>query len=171
MHITRDMSARTFSLDHSKYARDIMATHGMTGYKPSQPPKDPASCPASRMDSPPLTGAAKNIYPSLLGNIQCAVSCMHAPWCIYGFTHPWLCSGAPHGGSPLGTEEGGALRSWDNSTTHDREGGAAHSLHLIGVADTDWANDISTRKSRSGDLLTLGRGYISCKTKQWTCVA
>jgi hypothetical protein len=48
MHITRDRSARTISLDQSKYLRDILAKYGMTYSKPSSLPMDPASSPASR---------------------------------------------------------------------------------------------------------------------------
>jgi hypothetical protein len=46
-----------------------------------------------------------------------------------------------------------------------------HSLHLTGFADADWANDSITRKSRSGNLFTLGCGPINYKSKQQTCVA
>jgi hypothetical protein len=49
--------------------------------------------------------------------------------------------------------------------------GTDHSLQLTFFADADWANDSSTRKSRSGYLFTLGRGPISYKSKQQTGVA
>jgi hypothetical protein len=49
--------------------------------------------------------------------------------------------------------------------------GTDHSLQLTCFADADWANDNITRKSRSGYLFTLGRGPISYKSKQHTCVA
>jgi predicted naringenin-chalcone synthase len=35
MHITCDRSARTISVDQSKYMRDILAKYGMTASKPS----------------------------------------------------------------------------------------------------------------------------------------
>jgi hypothetical protein len=50
-------------------------------------------------------------------------------------------------------------------------GGTDHNLQLTGFADADWANDSSTRKSRSGYFFTLGRGPITDKSKQQTCVA
>jgi hypothetical protein len=50
-------------------------------------------------------------------------------------------------------------------------GGPDHSLQLIGFANADYANDGSTRKSRSGYLFTLGRGPTSYKSKQQICVA
>jgi hypothetical protein len=49
MHITRNRSARTISLDQSKHLRDILAKHGMTDSKPSSP----ASSPALRTWPPP----------------------------------------------------------------------------------------------------------------------
>jgi hypothetical protein len=48
MHITRDRSARTISLDQSKYLRDILAKYGMTDAKPSPFLWTPASSPDSR---------------------------------------------------------------------------------------------------------------------------
>jgi hypothetical protein len=38
MHITRNRSARTISLDQSKYMRDVLAKYGMTDAKPSSLP-------------------------------------------------------------------------------------------------------------------------------------
>jgi hypothetical protein len=49
-------------------------------------------------------------------------------------------------------------------------GGTDHSLKLTCFADADWANDNNTYKSRSGYLFNLGRGPISYKSKQETCV-
>jgi hypothetical protein len=49
--------------------------------------------------------------------------------------------------------------------------GTDHNLQLTGFADADRSNDSSTRKSRSGYVFTLGRGPISYKSKQQTCVA
>jgi hypothetical protein len=70
MHITRDRSARTVSLDQSKYLRDILAKYGMAASKPSSLPTDPG-CLASlaHMTSPPLTGVAKNVYPGLMNSL------------------------------------------------------------------------------------------------------
>jgi hypothetical protein len=73
MHITRDRSARTISLDQSKYMRDILAKYGMTDSKPPSPPMDPGFLAGlAHMTSPPLTGVAKDVYPSLLGSLQYA---------------------------------------------------------------------------------------------------
>jgi hypothetical protein len=70
MHITRDRSTRTISQDQSKYMRDILAKYGMTNSKPSSLPMDPG-CLAGivHVTSPPLTGVAKDVYPSLLGSL------------------------------------------------------------------------------------------------------
>jgi hypothetical protein len=69
MHSTRDRSARTISLDQSKYLRNILAKYGMTDCKPSSLTMDlgfPSGL--APMDSPPLTGVAKDVYTSLLGS-------------------------------------------------------------------------------------------------------
>jgi hypothetical protein len=76
MHITRDCSARTISLDQSKYLRDILAKYGMTDSKPSSLPMDPGLLAGLEyMTSPPLTGVAKDVYPSLPGSLQYAAVC------------------------------------------------------------------------------------------------
>jgi hypothetical protein len=70
MHITRDRSARTISMDQSKYLRDILAKYGMTDSKPSSLPMDPGFLAGlAHMPSPSLTGVAKDVYPSLLGSL------------------------------------------------------------------------------------------------------
>jgi hypothetical protein len=59
MHITRNRSARTISLDKSKYLRNVLAKYGMTDYKPSSLPMDPSFLSGmAHMASPPLTGVA-----------------------------------------------------------------------------------------------------------------
>jgi hypothetical protein len=73
MHITRDRSARTISLDHSKYLRDILAKYGMTDSKPSSLPMEPCFLAGlAHMTSPPLTWVAKDVYPSMLDILQYA---------------------------------------------------------------------------------------------------
>jgi hypothetical protein len=70
MNITRDKSARTISLDQSKYLCDIMDKHGMTDCKPSLLSMDPGFVSGrARIDSPPRTCVANDIYPSLLGSL------------------------------------------------------------------------------------------------------
>jgi hypothetical protein len=68
MHITRDHSARTISLDQSKYLRDILAKYGMTDFQPSSLTMDPGFLAGlAHMTSPSLTGVAKDVYSSLMG--------------------------------------------------------------------------------------------------------
>jgi hypothetical protein len=76
MHITRNRSARTVSIDQSKYLRDILAKYGMTDCKPSSLPMDPGFLSGlAHMASPPLTGVAKDVYPSLIGSLQYVAVC------------------------------------------------------------------------------------------------
>jgi hypothetical protein len=76
MHLTRNRSARTISLDQSKFMRDVLAKYGMTDAKPSSLPMDPGFLAGiAHMTSPPLTGVAKDVYPSLLASLQYAAVC------------------------------------------------------------------------------------------------
>jgi hypothetical protein len=76
MDITRDRSARTISLDQSKYLRDILAKYGMTDSKPSSLPTDPGFLAGlAHMTSPSLTGVAKDVYPRLMGSLHYAAVC------------------------------------------------------------------------------------------------
>jgi hypothetical protein len=66
MHITRNRSARTISLEQSKYLRNILAKYGMTSSKPSPLPMDPGFLAGlALMTPPPLTGVARDVYSSL----------------------------------------------------------------------------------------------------------
>jgi hypothetical protein len=76
MHITRDRSARTISLDQSKDLRDILAKYGMTNSRPSSLPMDPGFLAGlAHMTSPSLTGVAKDVYSILLDSLQYAAVC------------------------------------------------------------------------------------------------
>jgi hypothetical protein len=67
MHITRDRSARTISLDQSKYLRDILAKYGMTASmtasKPSSLPMDPGFFAGLAHMAPPLSAHGKGRLP------------------------------------------------------------------------------------------------------------
>ena len=54
MHITRNRSARTISVDQSKYMRNVLAKYGMTDAKPSSLPMGPG---LAHMMSPPSVTA------------------------------------------------------------------------------------------------------------------
>jgi hypothetical protein len=79
-------------LGEFKYLSDILAKHGMTDYKPSSLPMDPGFLSGlAHMASPPLTGVAKDVYPSLLGSLQYAAVCTRlditTALSILGFAH------------------------------------------------------------------------------------
>jgi hypothetical protein len=144
MHITRNRSARTISLDQSKYLRDILAKYGMTDYKPSSLPMDPGFLAGLAHMTYRHTGVVNDVYPSLLGSLQYAA--------VYT--------------RPDGTKALSILGSAQASPTdaHVQVLRYLHgtiSLQLTFFANADWANDSSTRKSRSGYLFTLGRGPIN----------
>jgi hypothetical protein len=76
MHITRNRSAMTISLDQSKYMRDVLAKYNMTDAKPSSLPMDPGFLAGlAHMTSPPLAGVDKDVYPSLMGSLYYAAVC------------------------------------------------------------------------------------------------
>jgi hypothetical protein len=63
MHITRDRSARTISVDQSKYMRDILAKYRMTASKPSFLPMDPGFLADLVHMAPPLVRGGKGRLP------------------------------------------------------------------------------------------------------------
>jgi hypothetical protein len=73
MHITRDRTTRTISLDEGKYVRELLDKHDMVDCKPSCLPMDPGFLAAiSKQTAVPLTGLDRDMYPSLLGSLQYA---------------------------------------------------------------------------------------------------
>jgi hypothetical protein len=76
MHITRDIAARTISMDQGKYVRELLDKHDMVDCKPSCVPMDPGFLAAIANQTPvPLTCTDQDIYPSLLGSLQYAAVC------------------------------------------------------------------------------------------------
>jgi hypothetical protein len=76
MHITRDRSARTISLDESKYLRDILAKYGMTDNEPSSLPMHPGFLSGlTHMDSPPLPEWLRTSTPTYSAAFNTAAVC------------------------------------------------------------------------------------------------
>jgi hypothetical protein len=171
MHITRDRSARTISLDQSKNLQDILAKYGMSDSKPSSLPMDPGLLAGlAHMTSPSLTCVAMDVYSSLLGSLKYAAVC----------TRPDVSTALSILGSAQASPTDAHLQAMKkvlrylHGTIDMRMtlgGGTDHSLQLTCFADDGWADKSGTRNSRSGYLFTLGRGPISYKSKQQTCVA
>jgi hypothetical protein len=71
MHITRDRTARTISINQSQYLADVLDKHGMTDCSPSTMLMDPSFLATVGQATPiPLVGLARDVYPSLLGCLQ-----------------------------------------------------------------------------------------------------
>jgi hypothetical protein len=124
----------------------------------------------AHMTSPPLTGLAKDVYPSLMGSLMYAAVC----------TRPDVSTALSILGSAQASPTDAHMQAvkkvlrYLHGTIDMRltlGGSTDHSLQLASFADANWANDNNTRKSRSGYIFTLGREPISYKSKQRTCVA
>jgi hypothetical protein len=119
----------------------------------------------SSFNMPSLTGVAKDVYPGLLGSLQYAAVC----------TRPNVSTALSILDSAQASPTDAHLHALKKVLlyvpgTIDMRltlgGSTDHILQLAGFADADWANDNSTRKSRSCYLFTLGREPISYKSKQ-----
>jgi hypothetical protein len=124
----------------------------------------------AHMTSPPLTGVVKDVYPNLLGSLKFAAV----------FTRPDVSTALSILGSAQASHTDAHVQALKKVLRYLHgtidmhlalRGGTDHNLQLTSFADADLANDNNTRKSRSGYLFTLGRGPISFKSKQHTCVA
>jgi hypothetical protein len=139
MHITRNRSARTISLDQSKYLRDILAKYGTTDSKPSSLPMDPGSLAGlAHMACPPPYRGGQGRLPQPLGQSPIRGR-LHAPRCFHGVEHLWLSPSIPHGRSHACREEGTPVPPWHHPHAHDLRGGGGtdQSLKLTCFADTD----------------------------------
>jgi hypothetical protein len=62
MHITRDRTARTISINQSQYLADVLDKHGMTDCSPSALPMDPGFHDTVGQATPiPLVGLARDV--------------------------------------------------------------------------------------------------------------
>jgi hypothetical protein len=76
MHITRDRTTRTISLDQSKYVRELLEKHDMVDCEPSCLPMDHGFLVVvSKPTHVPLTGTDRDIYRSLFGSLHYAALC------------------------------------------------------------------------------------------------
>jgi hypothetical protein len=85
MQITRDRSARTISLDQSKYLRGILAKYGMTDSKPSSLPMDPGFLAGLAHMTPPHRGGQGRL-PKSHGQSPVRGR-LHASRCLHGLEH------------------------------------------------------------------------------------
>jgi hypothetical protein len=73
MLITRDMSARTMSINQLQYLVDMLDKHGMADFSPSVLPMDPSFlATVDTVTLVPLTGTSLEAYIVLLGSLQYA---------------------------------------------------------------------------------------------------
>jgi hypothetical protein len=97
MHISRDRSARTISLNQSKYMRDILTKYGMTDSKPSSLPMDPGFLAGLVHMPPPYRGGQGRLpqppWQSLVRGR------LHASRCLHSVEHPRIRPSIPHGRS------------------------------------------------------------------------
>jgi hypothetical protein len=166
MHISRERSKRTISMDQSKYVKDNLVKHNICDCKPSPLPMEPGFLSSlAHLDSPLLTGVAKDVYPSLLGSLQYAAMC----------TRPDVSTALSKLGFAQANPTEAHLQALKKVVRYMKGtlelrltlggGGSDHGLQLTGFVDADWANDSRQRKSRSGYLFTLGRGSVNYKSK------
>jgi hypothetical protein len=105
MHITRDRSARTISLDQSKYMRDILAKYGMTESKPLSLPMEYGPMlprrPRAHDFYPPYRGGQGRL-PKSPGQSPVR-SRLHASRCFHGVEHRWLRPSIPLGRTHAGS--------------------------------------------------------------------
>jgi hypothetical protein len=141
MHITRNRSARTVSLDQSKYMRDILANYGLTDFRPSSLPMDPGFLSGlAHMTSPPLKGVAEDVYPRFLGSLKYAACCT----CPDVTTALSIFGSAQANPTETHMHALKKVLRYLHGTIYMRMtlgGGSDHSLQLTGFADAEWAND------------------------------
>jgi hypothetical protein len=124
----------------------------------------------ARLDSPLLRDVAKDNYSSLLGSVQYAAVCS----LTYVSTTLSILGSAHAHSTEIHLQALKKVVGYLKGTIQFRvtlgRGGGDHSLQLTCFDNADWANDISTRQSRSGYVFTLDRGHISHKSKKKTYV-
>jgi hypothetical protein len=160
-HITRDMTARTISMDQSKNVKDILVKHNMYDCKSSSLPMEPGFLSGiAQMNSSLLTGVAKDVYTSMLGNLQ------HAAM----RTRPDVSTTLSILGYAQANPTEAHLSALKKVVRYLKGtikmrmtlgGGGDHNLQFTSFADADLANENRRRKLQSGYLFTLGRGHVN----------
>jgi hypothetical protein len=163
MHITRDKTAHTISMDQSKWVKNILIERHMADkdVKPSSLPMEPGFLSGlAPVDSPLLTEVAKDVYPSMMGSLHYTAVC----------TRPDVSTTLSILGNDQAIPTEAHLQALKKvvrnlkGTIELRETlgrGIDQNLQLTGFADVDLANDSRQRKSQSGCMFILSRGPVS----------
>jgi hypothetical protein len=162
MHITRDRTARTVSLDLGKYVHELPEKHDITSYKPSCMPMDPGLFAAiSKRPLVPLTGTKLEIYPSVLGSLQYAVV-----YTRHDISTALSIIDSSHANPTIAHMQAfmKVLRYRKGTPNMSPTLGGGGYGQLI-------PNDIEAKRLRSSLLFTLGRGAVIYKSRKQSYVA
>ena len=167
LHITRDRSKRTLTIDQTQYIQRILARFEMTTCRPVHTPLDPniilVANPKKESDSQ-LTSR----YQQLIGSLMYAMLGTHPDICFavnrlsqYGAnpTHEHLLA-AQH-----------VLQYLSGTRCRKLVYGTNDSTELIGYSDSDWAGDRDDRRSTTGYTFILSGGAIAWATQKQRTIA
>ena len=166
MRIRRDRKAKVLMLDQSIYLKKVLHRFGFENSRPVATPMDPCK----KFDK-----LADDEDPVEINEYQAVIGCLtYASIC----THPYITTAVSYLSqfmSRPGTEhwEGvkRVLRYIRGTLDLGLKFKSVKNLCLFGYSDADWAGDVSSRKSRSGDVFMLGGAIVSWMSKKQPVVA
>ena len=158
MNVAINRESGTVSINQSTYIQELMSKFNMTNVKPIKTPHQPGvlltknTCPSCQPDYGSLVGALNYISTHTRPDIATAVGS--------------LCRYISDPGSLHWTAAKRVLQYLSGTAsfgiTYRRDGN--HRLDTY--SDSDWGQDIDTRRSTTGYIIKLAGAPISCKSKR-----
>jgi hypothetical protein len=175
IQVERDRGARTITINQTAYIQDLLARHGMQDCAPVSTPltvKDRLSNTQSPTTSDEKAAYAE--YAKGLNYLECLGGVLYATQTRPDIQHAvGVC--AQFGANP-GKPHMEALKRvlcYLKGTAHFglTLGGKNDGVDLIGWTDSDWAQDLDTRRSLGGFVFDIAGGAVSWSSKKQPTVA
>lgn len=168
INVVYDRLAGRLTLTQENYIASMLKTYGLENsnaqYVPALPEK------LSKDDTPLLDDVRHKQYESMVGSILYAATCTR-PDVAFAVSRCGSFTSSPAEPHFIAAKR---ILRFLKGTSHDGIGytsDSTHGLELIGFADSDWAGDGDTCRSRGGYIFLLAGGAISWYSKLQTTVA
>jgi len=179
MRITRDLQARTITLDQELYVTKALERHGMDQCKPAATPGVPGGCSESAEAAESVV-VDRQQYQEMVGTLMySAVSCR--PDISHAVQQLAQAMQAPTRQDVLaakrvfrylaGAKDIGLVFGSRSGLPLDTRGRSSFCLDVCAFADADWANDKKDRKSITGWVAKVNGDPISWASKKQRTVA
>ena len=167
MHITRDRSARTIKINQSRMISELLTEYNMRDAKPKSIPISPSiklvkTEPGDELDT------STHPFRELVGSLLYLTVCTRPD---IAFAVGALARYMSKPSTEHWNTAKGILRYLAGTPDYGINFGGSNNIDVVGYCDSDYAGDISTRRSTTGYVFLCNNGAISWSSRLQPTVA